>query len=279
MKDVLTFTLIAGTKACPNNCPICISKQTPSHGIEYEKIPINIPCFQKSIQIALNHRAQNVLITGKGEPTLFPSQVSQYLIELKDKPFDKRELQTEGFNLSNSKMDEFLEIWKMLDLDFIAVSIYHYDSKFNQQMFKNEKGYEINKLLVKLNNMGFKIRLSCVLAKGYMDSVLKIQQLIDFSIHFNITQLSLRTIDNPKYLSEIQKYQFDTTDIENYIKNGIFCDSLPHGASIYEVDGQNVCLTSGLTNDAGKDNIRQLIFFPQGILTSSWISVNGSRIL
>ena len=66
--------------------------------------------------------------------------------------------------------------------------------------------------------------------------------------------------------------------ILRYIRSGIHCDTLPHGAEVWEINGQNVCITTGLSDDAGKEDIRQLVFFPQGILTSSWVTVNGSRI-
>ena len=287
MKDVLTLTLVAGTRACPNSCPICISNMTPSHGIDMEKITVDTGILRKSIQFALNHKAQNVLITGKGEPTLHPSQVSQYLVEMKGKPFDKRELQTEGSNISRDAMNPLLETWSYLDLDFIAVSIFHYDDILNQNMFRNNKGYSIENLVYKLNGMGFKVRLSCVMAKGYIDSVDKVKELITFAKEVKAVQLSLRTIDRPpnpldtETASNVDKYRLDKETIEEimaHIRSGLYCDTLPHGAEVWEVNNQNTCITTGLSADAGSDTIRQLVFFPQGILTSSWVTVNGSRI-
>lgn len=288
MKNALTLTLVAGTRACPNDCPICISKMTNQNGVDYQKIPINIDALRHSIQIALNHNTQNVLITGKGEPTLYPGQICQYLIEMKGKPFDKRELQTEGSNISRKGMDDFLETWKALDLNFIAISIFHYDSEKNQNMFKNTKGYDIPKLIKKLIDFKFNIRLSCVLTNGNIDNQKEVSNLIRFAKDNGVMQLSLRTVDVPRKTlnslaaDETIKHRINNekySKILNYIKSGTICDKLPHGAEVYEVDGQNVCITTGLTADAGKDDIRQLIFFPQGILTGSWETVQGSRII
>ena len=272
MKNVLTLTLIAGTRSCPNDCPICISNMTPSHGIDRAKVPIDVDVLRKSIQFALNHKAQNVLITGKGEPTLFPAQVSQYLAEMKGLPFDKREIQTEGSNIARDAMNPMLETWRYLDLDFVAVSIFHYEDNLNQKMFKNKDGYHIKGLINKLNGMGYKVRLSCVLATGFVDSVDQVKKLISFANDAHVTQLSLRTVDKPPVLTgdlakkageNVDKYRLTPSryeDILSYIRKGIHCDILLHGAEVWEVEGQNVCITTGLSDDAGKDDIRRLVF-------------------
>lgn len=289
MKNAVTLTLIAGTRACPNKCPICISNMTNGNGIDYKEIPINIDALKQSIQIALNHNAKNVLITGKGEPTLYPAQISKYLIEMKDKPFDKREIQTEGSYVSQDGLiNDLLETWKYLGLNSIAISIFHYNSAKNQAMFKNKNGYVISSLLSKLSRMKFNVRLSCVLTNNNVDNVEEVKNLINFCKDNDVMQLSLRTVDVPRNTNNIQAKEETLacriseekySSIVEYVKTGFFCDRLPHGAEVYEVDGQNVCITTGLTIDGGKDDIRQLIFFPQGILTCSWETVQGSRII
>lgn len=288
MKNALTLTLIAGTKACPNNCPICISKMTPSHGIEgKDRTPIDVETLRKSLQFALNHRAQNVLITGKGEPTLHPAQVSQYLVEIKGMPFDKRELQTEGSHISHNSMNPMLETWRYLGLDYIAISMFHYEDRLNKIMFRG-KGYQMVPLVHKLHEMGYRVRFSCMLVNGFIDCVDEVRNLVSFAKDMNVSQLSLRTIDMPpnpinkETADNVVKYRLSPRQLRRifkYVRSGLYCDRLPHGAEVWEVEGQNVCITTGLSNDAGKDDCRQLVFFPQGILTASWVTVNGSRIL
>jgi hypothetical protein len=62
-------------------------------------------------------------------------------------------------------------------------------------------------------------------------------------------------------------------------RKGTLCDILPHGAEVYEINEQNVCISTGLTRDAGEKEIRQLIFFPHGWLTTSWENIYGGRLL
>lgn len=296
MKRFLTFTIIAGSKSCVNDCPICISKMTPECGIGNKKPEIDWEKFEKSIRIALNHNAGNVLITGKGEPTLFPGQITQYLIRLYKKPFDRIELQTNGYMLAQGgSFDEFLDVWKDLGLDVVAVSIYHYDSKMNGKAFrpKNGRYFDLPKLIEKIHSKGLSVRLSCVMLQGYVDSVEEVKKLIEFAKQNGVFELSLRSADRPKKLSNstvarrvaafVSKNKLSDEKfkkIKDFLdKEGTVCDMLPHGAVVYEIYGQNICLTTGLSYDAGREEIRQLIFFPQGWLTTSWENVGGCRLL
>ena len=293
MKYVSTYTLIAGSRACPYDCPICISKMTPSYGIGTGKPDVNWHMFEKATQIALNHNARNVLITGKGEPLMFPGQVSQYLIRLYQKPFDKREIQTNGNELANGGRiyDEFLDVWKDLGLDTIAVSIYHYDLQKNKEMFRPRRGeyFDLPGLIGKINSRGITTRLSCVMLEDYIDTPEEVERLMDFAKQNNVFQLTLRTADYPEspldakvaqYIRENRLSDEKLKVINEFIKReGTLTDILSHHAGVYELHGQNMCLTTGLTYDVGEDEIRQLIFFPQGWLTTSWVHVQGGRIL
>jgi pyruvate-formate lyase-activating enzyme len=296
MKKVFTYTIIAGNLACPNDCEICISKMTPSYGIGFELPNVRWDDFEVATDIAVNYSADNILITGKGEPTLFPGQITQYLFRLykitraRNYRFNRIELQTEGSHIARGFCDEFLDVWRDIGLDLIALSIYHYDDKKNKEMFrpKQEKWFNLSELIKKLHSKGFRIRVSCLMLEGYIDSVDEVKKLISFAKRNNVFQLTLRRADRPaKPLNQVvadsvDKLRLsDTTfkEIFNFLEtNGAICDILPHGAIVYEVDGQNVCLTTGLTNDAKTDERRQLIFFPPSYLTSSWENVEGSRV-
>ena len=46
--------------------------------------------------------------------------------------------------------------------------------------------------------------------------------------------------------------------------------SLPHGAEVYDVAGQNVCISNCLTIEPDTDNLRQIIVFPDGHIRYDW---------
>jgi hypothetical protein len=45
---------------------------------------------------------------------------------------------------------------------------------------------------------------------------------------------------------------------------------LSHGAEVYDVDGQNVCLTDCLTVPSGEGQIRTLIYYSSGRVAYDW---------
>jgi molybdenum cofactor biosynthesis enzyme MoaA len=283
-----TLTLIAGTTACNNNCPICISKMTPKHGMDrYHKI--DLESFHKACNIAKNFNTENVLITGKGEPTLYPWQITEYLWHLKDYNFDKVELQTEGDVIYNLE-DDMLRSWKMMGLDLVALSVYHFDHHKNWQGFGREGDGRpsIEMIVENLKDIGFKVRLSCCMMRGYIDNVPKVVGLINFARDLDVMQLTLRDISRPekplnvqigRNVDELRLTHKELSEIKMYVDEmGTLVRTLPHGASIYELHGQNVSMTTGL-GSIDRDTIRELIYFPYGLLTTSWVHVNGGRIL
>jgi hypothetical protein len=53
---------------------------------------------------------------------------------------------------------------------------------------------------------------------------------------------------------------------------------LPHGGSVFDYRDQNVCVTNCLTGTRDPDDIRQIIFFPNGEISYDW-RFKGARIL
>ncbi len=269
---------------------------TPDQGIGIEAPEVNWRNFVIASRMASDiYHAENVLITGKGEPTIFPAQITEYLHKLENMPFGKRELQTNGSLIAKGGlMNEFLRVWYDHGLITAAVSIYHYDREKNHEVFrpKGERYFDLGMLVDKLHRNGLETRLSCVMLKGYVDSVEEVSKLMDFCKKYGVEQLTLRQADRPenpqdfKVADFVDTHRIDKDDlayrnIMNFIvEKGVKpTEILPHGAEVYGIDGLQVCATTGLSNYAGEENIRQLIFFPDGMLTTSWVDPMGAAVL
>lgn len=296
MKKALTYTLIAGSKACTCDCRICISQMTPDQGIGLAAPRVNWRNFDIASRMASDiYHAENVLITGKGEPTIFPAQITEYLHKLEHMPFGKRELQTNGSLIAKGGlMDEFLRVWYDHGLITAAVSIYHYDRGKNEEIFRPKAGrfFDLGGLVDKLHGHGLETRLSCVMLRGCVDSVDEVSKLMDFCRKYGVEQLTLRQADRPENPLDLNVADFvDKNRISEsdkrykeimsfIVEKGIKpAEILPHGAEVYGIDGLQVCATTGLSNYAGEENIRQLIFFPDGMLTTSWVDPKGAAVL
>jgi molybdenum cofactor biosynthesis enzyme MoaA len=256
---------------------------TPSLGIRSEKPQVNWRNFGIGCRFAKNSNISTVLITSKGEPTLFPDQITDYLAHLKPYDFPFIELQTNGIILSQKYEDykTYLDKWYALGLTTIAVSLAHYDNKKNKKIFQPKNAYmEVTDLIKKLHSLGFTVRLSIVMIKGLIDNVDGIKSLVKFAKDNKVEQLTLRPVEQPqksensnvyKWVSRNRLEEYQLEKIRNFLKKkATELIRLMHGAIVYDLDGQNICLTNALTTSTNPEEVRQLIFFPDGHLRYDW---------
>lgn len=75
---IQTFSVVVGTSACNAGCKFCIS-----HTTGFEDLPatksINTAKFHSAVQLARIGGCTTLLFTGKGEPTLYPNELNEYL--------------------------------------------------------------------------------------------------------------------------------------------------------------------------------------------------------
>ena len=283
---VQTFSILAGSAACNARCPFCVSKMTPPRGIKLKEPGVNWERFRKAAQYAVESGAQTAMLTGKGEPTLFPEQITQYLDAMREFNFGSIELQTNGIPLAErrEKYERHLQDWHDRGLDLVAVSIVHYDPERNRQIYlPYKKSYiDLPQLIQHLHDdrRRFAVRLSCVALDTFIDSAGQLEELMKFARRNGVEQLTVRpvnktdVVDDPKIAEWIKQYHLKDEQVDamrNYLsRRGRPVLELPFGATVYDVCGQNVCLTNSLTRDLNPDYQRQLIFFPDGRLMPDW---------
>jgi len=285
-----TFSIVVGTRACNAHCPFCISKQT---GLFGTPIKVNWRNFHIACNLAQKANTTTVLLTGKGEPTLYPDHVTDTLKELRDYNFPLIEMQTNGIKMAeaSSGMDSKLVEWYKLGLTTIALSVVHWDSEFNRRVYdpKSHTYYDLGALISKLHKIGFSVRVCVMLLKGYVDTPSQVSKMIDFASVNDVEQLTFRNIhaievtDNPAVTQWTRDHSLSKAEFAEIAKGiqgtGTLIQHLMHGMDVYDVAGQNVCLGNCLTNDTnGKDEFRSLIFFPDGSLFYDW-QYKGARIL
>ena len=280
---IQTYSIIAGTDACNAQCPYCVSKMTPDLGVADRKPgDVNWRNFEVGVRFAQNAGVSTALITGKGEPTLFPEQITAYLEKLQNR-FPFIELQTNGIALwqKHSELEETLKRWYGLGLTTVAVSAVHYDNERNKEIFQPHGKYmDLPDLIEKLHTTGYSVRLSTVLLKGYIDDVGGIEKLVDFAQEYRVEQLTVRPVTRPQtgrdngVVDYVDRHILSDDRVEEIRRfldeKGTSIMSLVHGAVIYDFKGQNICLTNALTIEPKSEEVRQLIFFPDGHLRYDW---------
>lgn len=290
---IQTFSIVAGTKVCNAKCPFCVSRMTPSDGIGLEELKVNWRNFHKACALAKQCGVTTVLITGKGEPTLYPDNITDYMKALHQHMFPLVELQTNGILLGekNDEYEEYLKRWYELGLTTIAISIVSHEDRANQQIYMGGVGEQLTlprypplaETIAFLHKKGFSVRLSCVLIRnvlGEAGQIRSLRNLVAFAKDSGVEQLTLRPLNKPDHCEDkaVEEYcranmlTEDEYDALDYWlrQSGNRLMTLTHGATVYDVDGQNVCLTSSLTINPAGENLRQLIFFPDGHLRYDW---------
>jgi len=292
MKIIQTMSVVCGNKACNAKCPFCISKQT---GNQPKTCPFpNYRNFDIAVDYARQCGVDSVLLTGVGEPTLFPDYVEGILtrldirsrnLDMKIFPF--RELQTNGIRMAKGELDDELEYWHRLGLTTIALSVCHYNHNFNYSIYLPDGGYfDLAKLIEKLRDIGYLVRLCVMGMKGGIDSVDKLKRLIEYAKLFKTSpddigiQLTYRRITKPEHTCDdeitdwVNEHYIDDMDwdrIHAWVeRKGTLLMNLMHDAKIWDIDGQNLCMSTCLTESPDPDKIRQVIFGNDGHLRYSW---------
>ena len=285
-----TFSIVVGSRACNAHCPFCISKQTGFFGTPSV---VNWRNFHVACRLAHQANTTTVLLTGKGEPTLYPDHISDTLNGLKDYKFPLIEMQTNGIRVAENSddMDAYLNLWYNRGLTTIALSVVHWDSEFNRRIYdpKSHTYYDLGALISKLHRVGFSVRLCVMLLKGYIDSPSQVGKMVDFASVNDVEQLTFRNItpsevtEDPAVTAWTREHALTEDEFLTSVWairfQGTLLQHLMHGMDIYDFNGQNVCLGNCLTLDAShKEEFRSLIFFPEGSIYWDW-QYKGARLL
>lgn len=293
-----TMSVVAGTHICNASCPFCVSKMTGMRNIASTPEPINELNLGKAIRLAELSGVTSVLITGKGEPTLYPEHIDAYLAKLSDFPFI--ELQTNGWVFGQDtyrNLDTFhmLEGWQKAGLTTVLLSNCGPDEELNRSIyFPTATSWRpaFEDAITKVHDADLMVRLTTVGIKGGVDTPAKLDDLMRWARSMEVEQVSWRPVNKP---SDVEP---DWATVADWVQsNGLSDDEvrairdhvdeigtmvypLVHGSAVYDYRGQNLCLANCLTRDADHpdDDMRQLIFFPDGTLYTSW-DLPGSRLL
>ena len=280
---IQTFTAIVGSEACNASCPYCVSKMTPGYDLGKNLSEVNWRNFRIGCRFARDNNVGTMLLTGKGEPTLFPDRISVFLREAKPFEFPFIELQTNGIAIANEGSDKNtwhgeLGTWYGEGLTTVAISVVHWKRERNQEIFGGDH-FNLSNLINLLHAFKFSVRLTCIMAKGWIDSVGGIIEMARWAHERWVEQTTFIPVNAPQTYADQEPAKWVAehalpADFSKFAKS--FFDEratplmeLPHGAKVYDFEGQNVCLSNCLTPPVG-EQIRQLIFFPDGHLRYDW---------
>lgn len=287
--QIQTFSIVTGSGACNARCPFCVSRMTGAAPVKPDRP--NWRNFEIACQLAVRAGVTTAMLTGKGEPTLWPDLITEYLERLAKHTIPIVELQTNGLDIARGRIARAtLEGWYARNLTTVAISVVGHDREKNRAIYTPEQGYpDLEALIATLHEVGFTVRLICVMLKGYTDSPETAADMVRFAHEHRVEQLTLLPVakpevsHDPEASSWTQGHELSRAAlvaIHKWIEfTGVHIQDLPHGARVYDVGGQNVCLNHCLDPQPTQlDQMRNLIYYPSGRLRHRW-DAEGSVIL
>ncbi len=284
-----TFSIVVGTAACNAKCPFCVSKMTHTAACKVKRI--NKRRLHTACRIVEQARdgLVNVLLTGKGEPLLFPDEITEYLIELGDYRFPLIDLQTNGILLKEAADRGYLSRWVGLGLTLACVSITHWEPDHSNNLMGIDRGFNFYEAVEVIHKAGLAARLNCTLTKSGCCTLYDVDTLINRCRREGVEQLTFREVEVPdcgdeggaarEYVEKEKPVGFaNQIRLHLEMKGATKLMELPHGAVIYDDAGQNVCVSNCLTSTTDPNDLRQIIYFPDGRIAYDW-KYKGARIL
>lgn len=283
------FSVVVGTEACIASCPFCVSCEKPNKE-NLKTQEINVRNLKIAANLATRSNVDTVMLTSRGEPLLFPDEITTYLTELQPFKFPFIELQTNGILLykQKEKYIPYLKKWYELGLTTITISTVSENEELNRKNYlPNESQYiDLPELIKMLHEIGFSLRLTCVCCKNTMDTPNKVLSYILYAKKHKVEQVTLRPVNDEYRRESTQKWIKDNKlDSIQISKLKSFLDEagtklleIDRIGTIYDVEGQNVCFSVPLnkyTRDTDPENGRQLIFFPDGHIRYEWEMSGG----
>ena len=255
LKNVQSVSLLAGTKICDARCPFCVAELTPTHGLSNREVEIPIPRLRDILEYGRQGNAKTLMITGKGEPTLFPEHITKFLEETREFEektgfkFQKKELQSNGIRVAHypEKYHAYLDRWKTLGLQTFIVSIVHYDPEENR---KNYVPYlnsyiDLDKTVQTLHQHGLAVRLGCIAYNGGIDSREKLVKLINLTMRIGADELTVRSVATSdttqsagvhQWIKEHELTPEQHNDMYQFLEQeGLILTRYPFGGTIYRL--------------------------------------------
>jgi molybdenum cofactor biosynthesis enzyme MoaA len=288
-KTIQSFSICL-PQACDANCPYCISKQTGrDHCDKFEVTPSQIT---SACRFAVIGDTTTVLFTGKGEPMLYPDEISYCMSAIKKYEFPFVEIQTNGIRLWNEweNMERYLIHWRNLGMTTISISIAHYLRKRNEQIFAPTKYPDIGGLIAVLKELGFMVRINCTLIKDFIDNWDEFSWLW-YHVYekWKTDQLVIRPVvaygdgDEAEWARENAIPEDELKLLVDLIKSAPSSEvirKLVHGGEVLSFRGKNLCLSNCLTADPdNREDMRQLILMPDGSITTDWKHSEAARLM
>ncbi len=282
--QIQTFSVVVGGTACNAKCPFCVSKMTGNDCDLGKQTSANLfkqinwHRFHIACKLAKQSQCTTAMLTGKGEPLLWPDMVDDYIQKLHQYDFPIIELQTNGLlfvdkNPYDESWNETLVRWGLNGLSTVALSVVDVNPETNRQIYlPHKKSYpSLAKRIELLHVSGLSVRLVVTMNQFGIHSPEDIERVVKFAKKHGVEQVTFTPVNSPgnsddeEAASWVNKYRCTAEQLGEISKwlhyHGTPIMTLDHGATVFDLFGQNVCLSNCLQKEETKlSQMRNLIW-------------------
>ncbi len=277
IEKIYSVSALVGNGLCNANCSFCAGEYLRPEAKENKIYDKNL---EAAIKLSARYGGWSLSLTSSGEPTCDPDALTKAL-EIYKKCADQGayfpnvNLFTNGILFGNEKFcDKYLDTWRELGLNNVAVSIHEVDEKEQANVYGVKNYPDLENIVKNVESHGLGIRGTLLLRKGSIDNSRKYETAVNTLIEKGIENITSWPIGNPDGTrTEYTPSRLGLFEIRRWLhKNAKMCHGHVWGGGVFDYKGNILRYTDYVTkHDPKKDFVRQLVVFQDGTVAYSWI--------
>ncbi len=277
IEKIYSVSALVGNGACNANCGFCAGKYLRPQAKENKLYDKNL---EAAIKLSARYGGWSLSLTSSGEPTCDPEALTSALkiyqkCAQQGAYFPNVNLFTNGILFGNEKFcDRYLDTWRGLGLNNIAVSIHSADEKEQAAVYGVTHYPALENIVSNVEKHGLGVRATLLLRKGGVENSQKYEEAVKTLIDKGIDNITSWPIGNPDgSRTEHTPSRWNLLGIKNWLrKNAVLCHGHVWGGGVFDYHGSILRYTDYVTrHDPKKDFVRQLVVFQDGTVAYSWI--------
>lgn len=277
IKKIYSVSALVGNGVCNGNCSFCAGKHLRSEAKEDKIYDKN---FEAAIKLSARYGGWSLSLTSSGEPTCDPNALTRAL-KIYDKCakqgayFPNVNLFTNGILFGDENFcDKYLDTWRQLGLNNVAVSIHEVDEKEQAKIYGIKKYPALETIVKNVEKHGLGVRGTLLLRKGGVDNSKKYEIAVKTLIEKDIKNITSWYVGNPDNTrNEYTPSRSGLFGIKRWLrKNAKKCHGHVWGGGVFDYKGNILRYTDYVTKHNPRKNfVRQLVVFQDGTVAYSWI--------
>jgi len=277
IEKIYSVSALVGDGTCNANCDFCAGKYLRHQAGKNKIYDKNL---EAAIKLSARYGGWSLSLTSSGEPACDPDALTNAL-EIYQKCaqegayFPNVNLFTNGILFGNEKFcDKYLDNWRKLGLNNIAVSVHAVDEKDQAAVYGIKSYPELEKIVSNVEKHGLGVRGTLLLRKCGIDNSTKYEAAVKTLIDKGINNITSWPVGNPDSTrNEYTPSRLGLFGIKRWLhRNAKMCHGHVWGGGVFDYKGNILRITDYVTkHNPKKDFVRQLVVFQDGLVAYSWI--------